>query len=199
MTVYTNTIIENTEVVTLKKSDGYYQIRQDVLSEVNAYPITVNDISNVSFAEMKLYEYMFKQGFELIASDEECTTAIVNDIEYKAICLEGYLLDSKHSAERLFSIAHELGHYLDSKFNHENEIEFSNFYENNMIACEVVAWKYALDILKAIGLETSNILKPFKALAVNCLGSYTDDIKKAKYLIDHMEEITKVYEASALV
>lgn len=192
MTAYVKSVLENKEIVTLEHDANYFGIHENVLDELEADLLSLEEIENVSNMEQKLYAYLKNQDVMLLSGNIEYTTALVNFPEYKAINLERYLLKREKSTERLFSLSHEIGHYLDMKFNHNGDaINFQSCYEVNCEVMELVAWAYGWKILEALGCTLKG---KFDRLAFECLSSYTKSKQKALYSLMNIEEIVSDYE-----
>lgn len=187
-----NSVVENKEVVSIERDNDYKFNKFLLKSELNASDLSLCDIENISDIEMKLYEYIENQGLELTSGNEEFTTSFISHPIYKGINIEGYLLKAEKSNERLFSLAHEIGHFLDLKFNHNNDADlFCMWYEENCIAMEVVAWKYGWKVLESLGCD---LKIDYVSLAVDCLSSYTESTEKAINMLMKSNDIVKEYE-----
>ena len=192
MTVYVKSVVENSEVVNPTIDSYYLELQGQTLYELEATFLNVEDIENVSDIESKLYAYIQNQGLELLTSDLEYTTALINYPCYQAINLETDLLSEEKSDERLFSLAHELGHYLDVKFNHKGSaISFNEWYRENVHIMELVAWAYGWKVLEALGCTKKS---EFFVLAYKCLRTYTRSNKDALNGLKNMDKIVSNYE-----
>lgn len=192
MNAYVKSVVENNEVIKFDRNYFYKKARYDTCDVLEAESLNIEEIENISDLEHKLYEYMKNQDIELLTSEQKYTTSLVNYGFYKAINLETYLLKKDKALERLFSLSHEIGHFLDAKFNHYNDdIGFNNCYEKNMETMELVAWSYAWKVLEALGCTYKY---EFMALASECLDSYTENKTKTAYGLMNMDEIVKNYE-----
>lgn len=193
MAVKINSVIENKEIVDIEKTYEYEEAECETLDELNAIYITVNDIKGVSDIERALYQYLENQGVRLMTSNEMFSTALINYPDYKSICLESYLLRENNSLERLFSLLHEIGHYLDNKFNHHGDSnEFNVWYGRNFENMELAAWAYGWRLLVALGGE--HLKCQFMAEALKCLSTYTKSQKKALVGLQNMDTIVSHYE-----
>ena len=195
MNAYVNDVLNNTEKVELVKNGKYYATKNNVQNELMAKNANMKDIENLSDIEKVIFEYLEKQDIEILVSIPKYTTCLVNYPHYKAIALEQYLLQSENAIERVISLSHELGHYLDVKFNHMNDAERFNLVYNdsndNMITMELVAWIYGYKVLKALGFTE---MKKFRELILECLSSYTRSMEKTVAIIKNSNEIVAEYE-----
>ena len=192
MTAYVKSVVENSEIVNPIIDSYYLELQGETLHELEATFLSIEDIENVSTIEHKLYAYINNQGLELLTSDLEYTTALINYPCYQAINLETNLLSEEKADERLFSLAHELGHYLDVKFNHNgNAMSFNEWYKDNTEIMELVAWAYGWKVLEALGCTKKS---EFLFLAYNCLHTYTGSYQKVLFGLKNIDKIVSNYE-----
>ena len=196
MEAYVNEVLNNKKVVTLEKTKNYYLAKHQVSNELGASELDINGIENVSKMEETIYNYLKMQDIELLVSVDKYTTCLVNMPHYKAISLEYHYLDSENDTKRLIALSHELGHYLDVKFNHKNDAERFNIVynhdEKNMQIMELVAWLYGWNVLVELGFEDK---QTFLCEMAECLTSYTGNLNKTKDMMKKANLIVKQYES----
>ena len=195
MTAYVKSVIENTEVVNVLKDVEYMEAREEIFYDLEADVLSLEEIENMSHIEHKIYAYMERQGLELIASDQKYSTALVNHPCYNAINIERHLLTKENANERVFSLAHELGHFLDVKFNQNGSaFAFGEWYRQYTKAAELIAWLYGWEVLEALGCTLKD--EYFKT-AKECLNTYVRNMKKVEVLFEKSDEIIVKYEERA--
>lgn len=152
-----------------------------------------SEIENISDAEQKVFEYAKKQDITFLTNiDDVSITMIENTI---AVTFSKRLLHGCNSLERLISISHEIGHFLDLKLYHNNDTNgFNTFYcskKSNMIESELIAWMNAEKMLKHFGFTDWEY---FFKLMFECLTTYTDgDTNRSKELIKRRNIIDKIH------
>lgn len=198
MKAYVNDVLNNEEVVTLVKTNEYFKHQLGTRSYMNAQPLIVENMegeSQLLEMEKKLYSYLKNQDVELLISEPKYSTALVNYPDYKAICVELGLVEYDNCEERLCALSHELGHYLDVKFNHRGDaFRFNVVYnasEDNTNTMELVAWIYGFEVLKALGYKNT---KFFVKQAVSCLSTYVGNVKKTGEMMKKSWDIVENYE-----
>ena len=195
MLAYVEEVMKNEKVVNRVECEEYKRQRKNTYMHMNAIPLQTEYIKDVSEIENKLYAYLKKQGIDLLISEPKYSTALVNFEEYKAICIEDGLFHEGAGEERLVSLSHELGHYLDVKFNHADDAYRFNLVYNqdksNCITMELVAWIYGRNILKAFGYDND---KFFIEQMIFCLGTYVGNKEKTIKIIKNWREIVSDYE-----
>lgn len=164
--------------------------------------IDFSEIKNVSEIEQKIFNYIENQNIILLVSIDEIYISMLKDAI--SITIAEKLLDDCNSLERLVSISHEIGHYIDMKLYHDNDTEkFNMFYgykESHMIESELIAWVNAEKMLKQFGFTEWEY---FFKLMYECLTTYTNgdserskELIKRRYIMDklHYEYIKAFYE-----
>lgn len=146
---------------------------------------------NVCEIEQKLYDYLEGEkvivGVSLrvpceafITSYKGCTAIVMpTDAEYR-----------KDQVDRLVALAHEIGHYIDFKFNHDFGCESYDSKDDHarILSKEVIAWTYAYDILEALGFDKWD---EFLFKMKDALLSYFKDERKEEVL-EHVSGIRKM-------
>lgn len=195
MLAYVKDVMVNDEVVKRVECDEYKQQRKNTYIHMNAMPLSEEFIGNVLPIEQKIYDYLKKQGIDLLISEPKYSTALVNFPEYKAVCIEAGLTDEEHAEERMCALSHELGHYLDVKFNHAGDaFRFNLTYnenDSNCITMELVAWIYGRNILKAFGYENDQF---FIKQMLTCLGTYVGNKERTVKIVKNWAQIVGDYE-----
>lgn len=149
---------------------------------------------NMLWEELELHRFLKGEGIDFGISDQiPCAMFSVTNSGYALIAMDEESF-SNGSVYRTMAIAHELGHYMDLKHNHD--LDNKKFSKNadghsNLLACETTAWKYAVDILKEMGFAYGFELE---ALIYDSLYTYTGNHYLTVYLMEHMEEIANARE-----
>lgn len=111
---------------------------------------------NVCSIEQKLYDFMEEEKIDYgISGKAPCELFVTGFNGYTIVIFAPDAEYRENQIGRLCALAHELGHYFDFKYNYDfNSFEFdSKRVTKIMIPKEVRAWKYAYDILRALGFE----------------------------------------------
>lgn len=110
----------------------------------------------VSEIEQKLYDYL-KAEFIMVGKSKKlkCEGFVSSSDGFSAIVFPIDAEDEEYQLERLIALSHEIGHYLDFKFNYDfNVLLFdSNNNRDKKLKKELLAWNYAYDILSALGFN----------------------------------------------
>lgn len=198
MEAYVKEVLVNEESVSLAKTSDYVNHQKGTRIYMNAQPLPVDDMEGANDLlemESKIYAYLKKQDVELLASEPKYSTALVNYPDYKAICIEMALLGENEAEERLCALSHELGHYLDVKFNHRGDaFRFNVVYNgssDNCVTMELVAWVYGLNVLKALGYTNTPF---FVNQMLNCLSTYVGNMERTAKICKNAIEIVSDYE-----
>ncbi len=195
MLAYVKDVVANDEVIKRTENVEYKQQRKNTYIHMNAMPLIEEYVENVLPVEQMLYNYAKNQGIDLLISEPKYSTALVNFPEYKAICIEKDLIGFDEAEERMVSLSHEIGHYLDVKFNHAGDAYRFNMVYNddtsNCITMELVAWIYGRNILKALGYENDNF---FIKQMLTCLGTYVGNKEKTVKIAKNWAQIVGDYE-----
>lgn len=195
MFAYVEDVINNNEVIKRTECEDYKRQRRNTYIHMNAMPLDEEYVEGVLAIEHRLYEYLRKQGIDLLISEPLYSTSLVNFEQYKAICIEKNLMDEGKAEERMVALSHEIGHYLDVKFNHVGDaFRFNVVYnecKSNTITMELVAWIYGRNILKAFGYENDEF---FIKQMLFCLGTYVGDKEKTVEIVKNWKEIVSDYE-----
>lgn len=110
----------------------------------------------VSEIEQKLYEYLKAERVMVGKSIKmHCEAFIASENGYLTIIFPIGAEDEEYQLERLIALAHEIGHYLDFKFNYEFNINLFDTRNDRSrkLKKELLAWTYAYDILNALGFS----------------------------------------------
>lgn len=182
---------ENAMVVNLKKDTEYYHMQELIIDELQAVELQYESIIKDE-KELKMVKFLEKLGYEILTSELEYSTCVCNNISYKALCIEKYLLTDEKSLERAYSIAHEIGHVIDCKNNFENEVEFQDYYEKHMNSMETVAWAYATKLLKILGYDVKT--DEYIELMIECLTSYFGNAEQVIYALKNINKIVEMHE-----
>ena len=192
--VYVNDVINNDEVIERVKNDEYKRQQKNTYSHLEAIPLDSVPFEATTI-ELILHSYAKNQGLELLMSEPKYSTSLVNFDEYKAIAIEEGLFHEGKEEERLVSLAHELGHYLDVKFNHAGDaFRFNAVYHQdnwNTVRMELVAWIYGRNILKAFGYDNDNF---FIKQMLFCLGTYVGNKEDTVKVIKNWKNVVSEYE-----
>lgn len=195
MLAYVKDVIENKNEDKMIHDKFYHMSKQTLTTSLYARTLDVSSIKNVSKEEKAIYDYLEKQDIELLITMLEGSTCLVNAPDYRGLAIEAMLLDEQNSEERLVSLAHELGHYLDVKFNHHNNAmyfnnmySYSNQHRNTM---ELVAWEYGWNVLEALGYKNKEY---YLNVYTDCLNSYIHKIDVTKNAINNSSELVEKYE-----
>jgi len=195
MLAYVHEVLHSEEKVSRVKGIDYKNNQKNTYAYMNAMPLDVPNLDGLTDMEKKMYDYLKKQDIELLASEPKYSTALVNFPDYKAICIEFDLIDNDKAEERMVSLSHELGHYLDVKFNHAGDaFRFNMVYNSDNSQCitmELVAWIYGFQVLKALGYDNTDF---FVKQMIACLGTYVGNKKKTVEIVKNWEEIVSDYE-----
>ena len=177
----------------IEKDYAHYCVENRIMKENMCKLLDVDDLENVSEIEKKLYDYLNTQDITLMVTySSSCGTCICQGLSYKTIIYSPVLLDEKHSLERVVSLAHEIGHYMDCKHNYNNNpIDFDAMYDKKINLMELVAWKYARDILNVLGFKEWDY---FYTLLNSCLYTYVRNESQLYYSVDNMDELISQYE-----
>lgn len=195
MKAYVNEVLNNKTQVIRQKDNYYNKCKHNVCLELQAQTLDVDTIENLSPIEKAMFDYIKLQGIDTLVSLGKYTTCLVNMEKYKAISLEMTYMDDENATKRLIALSHELGHYLDVKFNHNDDAERFNIVyshdESNMQVMELVAWMYGWNVLTELGFEDK---KTFLYEMADCLTSYTGNFEKTKNMMKEANEIVERYE-----
>lgn len=132
-------------------------------------PSKFNDMTDI---ERTLRKYIKSEGMKIYVSGNEESEMFVNaSCGYCAIFLVNKDIHET-SDFRICALTHELGHYLDYKYNFNYDSDaFNKFNEtpHDSLETETVAWAYAKDILEVLGYTNWDY---FYDTAITALSTY---------------------------
>lgn len=133
-------------------SVGYYKEEFDLRTRLgvmeNYKPEHISDL------EKKMIDYLKAEKVLVGMSGQfPCEVAVFGYEGCIAVVVPTEALHDEDRTERICALAHELGHYLNFKFDYDFDIlKFESYkHEEKKKEKEVIAWKYAYVILKALG------------------------------------------------
>ena len=135
--------------------------------------VAPSKFKGVNNIEKVLRKYIKSEGMKIYVSGNEESEMFVNaSCGYCAIFLVNK--DINESSDfRICAIAHELGHYLDYKYNFNYDSDAFNSYNNTTersLEAETVAWAYAKDILEILQYDNWDY---FYDTALTALSTYS--------------------------
>ena len=159
-----------------------------IYDSYNLSKLNIESLHNVSDIEQKIYHYLKNEGVELYVCPSDDSEAFVCTKQgYKAIFLCPKDIEDKNET-RIISLAHEVGHYLDLKFNFNfdaSQFTIASMNGKELIKTETIAWENARTILKEMGFNNWDSFE--KELFVS-LTTYTESLR------DTLNNVTNSYE-----
>lgn len=140
----------------IKDSFEHEMERNAILEWIEAREVTKEEFLNKSEIEEKLYDFIEQEGINLLSSDRtRCEMFFSTNHGYSGIVFKRKTLQSEDSTSRLIALSHELGHYLDFKWNFQfNSHDFVKASkEGKELFSEITAWVYAEEILESLGFK----------------------------------------------
>lgn len=176
----------------------YYTEESSIKSYFQAVEVSKEEIEGLSEVEEKLYKFMEKEKMVLLKSNFIGTEAFFStENNFLGIVARNKVFDEEFSEYREVAFAHELGHYLDFKWNFEfNSNKFiEERNKNTEILSEITAWVYAKDILEETGFNDWDY---FDDVKFTSLLTYIDDSEDnedvLERIIDNEEVIVVMRE-----
>lgn len=135
---------------------GYHREEYDLSAETGARDYNPRRVCEI---ERKLYDYLEAEKVPVrVVGAFHCESFMYSNKGFLMVTVPADAEYREDQLERLVCVAHEIGHYLDYKFNYD--FKYYDFKVNGkeedkqkIIHKEVMAWTYACDILEALGFD----------------------------------------------
>lgn len=149
-------------------------------------PSKFKDMTDI---EMEMRKYIKREGMKLMISDCGDSEMFVNTASGYSVIVLMEKDVHQNADDRICSLAHEIGHYIDYKHNFDfNSDLFEEFStDSEEIITETVAWAYAKDMLKVLGYKNWEY---FELIAIESLATYVyGHVSIAKELIEKFDKV----------
>jgi hypothetical protein len=147
---------------------------------------------DVSETEQRLYDFLEKEKIDVCKTGYfHCEVFIASFNGYYVV---SFPMDAEYredEQDRLVALAHETGHYLDLKYNHNFDavsFDSKDDYEFTL-SKEIQAWQFAYDILMGLGfVEWESFLDRMKM----ALTTYFEQVGRESEVSEHVSAISQM-------
>lgn len=140
----------------IEDSFEYEMEKEAVLEWLDAYEVSKEEFIGKDDIEEKLFDFIEKENIKLLISDKSrCEAFFSTGHGYSGIVLKSKMFEVEDNTMRLVTLAHELGHYMDFKWNFQFDshsfVKASK--EGKELFSEITAWVYAEEMLQYLGFD----------------------------------------------
>ena len=132
----------------------------------------VSPIEELTEAEKKAFEFLEKNEVDiLIGKLASCPMFLNCGNGYHAVMIDRDSAKADNKAFREAALFHEIGHYLDYKYNFKGDFDLFHFDKQETdVPCEIAAWEYGEVLARECGFDNWEY---FDELKIEALLSYT--------------------------